>query len=219
MHRIIHLTRTHLALGKRELIRSYWAFPLHFMISAFPLTTWFVVSQNRIVVIMLFALMNYAAFGLIPGNVRARFSLYQIKLYPISNSTILNFLWVIELIDYGFFYLFIPSIACVVMLYPDLVAVVYYTVSISILYLFLSLALVEVKLLGSYYPSINGVVHALRTVGYIALFSLMGKYTRWNFGPIFQFVTTRYLEVLSVSCLLLVLLYLTGIFFLSRLAK
>gem|GEM_PF-3900340 len=163
--------------------------------------------------------MNYAAIGLMPGNARARFSLYQIKPYSVSNSTILNFLWVIEFIDYSFFYLFIPSIACVVMLYPDPAAIVYYAVSISILYLFLSLALVEVKLLDLYYPSINGVVHALRTVGYIALFSFMGKYTRWNFGPIFQFVTSRYLEILSVSFFLLILLYFTGIFFLSKLAK
>lgn len=173
--------------------------------------------DNVVVPITLFAFWNFTIMSLIRTRFNSSFKIYQLKIYPVSDASILKLLWLTELLDYNSLALIVPAITCIIILYPDLSMILMYMITLVMFYFIFSLVLLKAKLIMAYSRIFNGVVIATIISGIIVLAKSLENIGQWEFET---FYTNIPAWIIGVSFIFLFsLLYSLTILTFSKLTR
>ena len=222
--KITTLVKTHFIVGSRVSIgirRHYILVILYFVYCSNPLLI--VYGQGHysstIIPITVLAFWNFALLSLVRMRTKLYFELYQLKVYTISDQTVLRFLWLIELFDYSLLALLIPGLACIIELYPNILQIALYVSSVLSGYLVMSLILLKIKLLASYSRVLRGVVIGGVVLAILVLAESLQGLSSWRFERVVDFNADEGVLLATIIICLLSVLYALAVLTLSKLTK
>ena len=150
----------------------------------------------------------------------AQIQLFQIKIYPLPNRLVFQLLWVIELLDYNILIVIVPAMGLVLMLFPDFDTIFLCLTYMAMCYALMTLLLSIVKILISLFPPALHVVNwAIALFGFISILVWLFVTELNLYGSIYVFVSNWQILIFSFAVFILITLYKTGTFLVSKLSK